>query len=194
MQRVVVLGTSGSGKTTLARELAQRFGVPHVELDAIHWKPNWTATPTPQLIEEVRAALDAADAAADGWTTCGHYGQVREVTWGRADTLIFLDYPMRVVFMRVLRRTLWRWWRHEVLWNGNRERLRDNFLSRDSLFLWVIQTWRIRRRNTPKTLREPRFAHLRVYRVRTPAELKRWKRVVLLDGETDASRKTPLGI
>jgi adenylate kinase family enzyme len=174
MRRVVVVGTSGAGKTTLARELARRLNVRHVELDAIHWKPNWTSTPSDQMVAEVSAALDAADAEAGGWTVCGHYGQVRQVTWGRADTVIFLDYPMRVVFTRVFARTLRRWWRQEELWNGNRERLRDNFFSKESLFLWVINTWRIRRRTTPRLLRDPQFAHLRTYRFRTPRHLERW--------------------
>jgi len=174
MRRVVVVGTSGAGKTTLARELARRLNVRHVELDAIHWKPNWTSTPSDQMIVEVSAALDAADADTGGWTVCGHYGQVRQVTWGRADTVIFLDYPMRVVFTRVFARTLRRWWRQEELWNGNRERLRDNFFSKESLFLWVISTWRIRRRTTPRLLRDPQFAHLRTYRFRTPRHLERW--------------------
>jgi adenylate kinase family enzyme len=174
MRRVVVVGTSGAGKTTLARELARRLNVRHVELDAIHWKPNWTSTPSDQMVAEVSAALDAADADAGGWTVCGHYGQVRLVTWGRADTVIFLDYPMRVVFTRVFARTLRRWWRQEELWNGNRERLRDNFFSKESLFLWVINTWRVRRRTTPKLLRDPRFAHLKTHRFATPRQLERW--------------------
>ena len=174
MRRIVVLGTSGAGKTTLARELARRLNLTHVELDAIHWKPNWTSTPTDRMIEEVGAALDAADAKSNGWTVCGHYGQVRHVTWGRADTIIFLDYPMSVVFTRVLRRTLRRWWRQEELWNGNRESLRVNFLSRDSLFLWVLNTWRIRRRTMPRLLRHPQFAHLKAMRFRTPQQLERW--------------------
>src|SRR5436305_799712 len=44
-QRLVVVGTSGSGKTTLAREIARRRALPHVELDALHWGPNWTEPP-----------------------------------------------------------------------------------------------------------------------------------------------------
>ena len=44
-RRIVVVGTSGSGKTTLAREVARRLALPHVEIDALHWGPNWTEPP-----------------------------------------------------------------------------------------------------------------------------------------------------
>ena len=57
MRRMVVVGSSGAGKTTLAQELADRLGVPHVELDALHWGPNWTATPTEIFRPRVEAAI-----------------------------------------------------------------------------------------------------------------------------------------
>ena len=41
-RRVNVVGTSASGKTTFARALAERLGVRHVELDALHWQSGWT--------------------------------------------------------------------------------------------------------------------------------------------------------
>ena len=190
MRRVVLIGTSGCGKTTLARQLAQRLNVPHIELDALHWQPNWTETPRDRLVEKARLALDAADGASDGWTLCGHYGKVADLTWSRADTVIWLDYSMTVTFMRVLRRTLLRCWRQEKLWNGNRESLRLQLFDRDSLFLWVINTWRIRRRDTPRLLRDPRFAHLRVLRFRSPGQLEQW-----LAGQAfpENSRQFPIG-
>jgi ethanolamine utilization protein EutP (predicted NTPase) len=42
MKRIVVVGSTGSGKSTLAQQLAERMNAPHIELDALHWEPNWT--------------------------------------------------------------------------------------------------------------------------------------------------------
>src|ERR1700722_8683994 len=101
MRRIVIVGASGAGKSTLAAELAKRLAVPHIELDALHWGPNWTPTPTHILLPRVEVAL-----AGDGWTVCGNYLTLRDVTWRRADTLIWLDYPMRLVVWRSFRRTI----------------------------------------------------------------------------------------
>src|SRR5205814_100321 len=106
MRRIVVVGTSGSGKTTLARQVAARLGAPHVELDALHWGPNWT--PHADFAQRVESAL-----ACDGWVVDGGYAIVRHIVWPPADTIVWLDYPMRVVFMQVLKRTLIRCWRKE---------------------------------------------------------------------------------
>ncbi|MFZ1462777.1 MAG: AAA family ATPase, partial [Anaerolineae bacterium] len=66
MQRISVVGTSGSGKTTLARDLAQRMGVAHIELDALHWEPNWQEAPLDVFRARVAAAVAAETWAADG--------------------------------------------------------------------------------------------------------------------------------
>ena len=140
MQRVVVVGTTGSGKTTLAARLAQRLGVPHVELDALHWDAAWT--PSPLFRERVAGALEAPH-----WVVDGNYGVVRDIVWDRADTLVWLDYPFHVVMQQLTRRTLRRVLRQETLWNGNRERFWAQFASRDSIFLWAIRThWTKRRK------------------------------------------------
>jgi adenylate kinase family enzyme len=48
-----VVGTTGSGKSTMAGRLAERLSIPHVELDAIYWGPNWQSRP----FEELRTAV-----------------------------------------------------------------------------------------------------------------------------------------
>jgi adenylate kinase family enzyme len=171
MRRIVVVGTSGSGKTTLARQLAANLNVPHIELDALHWEPNWTSTPADRMREKVIRALAAAP---NGWTICGNYRGVADAIRPHADTIVWLDYSFFVVFARTLVRTLRRWWNGEVLWNGNRERLWTNFCTNDSILLWVINTWRFRRRDYPKEFREPCCAHLRIVRLRSQEETDRW--------------------
>jgi adenylate kinase family enzyme len=169
MQRIVVVGTSGSGKTTLARVLADRLNLNHVELDALHWGPNWTPTPTDALRPRVIEAL-----AGDRWSVCGNYRTVRDVTWERADTLVWLDYAMRVPLYRVLRRTLRRCWRREVLWAGNRERMFVQLFTRDSIFLWVLTSWRKNRLAYPKLLPEQARLGKTIHRFRSPAETEGW--------------------
>ena len=137
MRCVVVVGSSGAGKTTLAQELADRLGVPHVELDALHWGPNWTATPTEILRPRVEAAI-----AGEGWTVSGNYLTLRDSIWPKADTLIWLDYPMPLVMWRVVRRTVGRCITKERLWADNVESWRLSFFDKESIIVWAWTTWR----------------------------------------------------
>src|SRR3954447_13151300 len=133
MRRIVVVGTSGSGKTTLARQLAARLNLPHVELDALYWGPNWT--PREDFAQRVESAISQGN-----WVVDGGYAIVRHIIWPRADTIVWLDFPMRIVFMQVLRRSLIRGFRREMLWGGSRESIWKQFCTRESILLWVIQT------------------------------------------------------
>lgn len=90
--RVVVVGNSGSGKTTLAGQLAHRFGVPHVEFDAIRHGPNWVETPDDTFREILADAL-----SGDSWVADGNYSIARDLVWPRATSLIWLDYPFGVI-------------------------------------------------------------------------------------------------
>ncbi len=49
LRRIVVIGTTGAGKSTLAASLAARLALPQVELDALHWGPQWTPRGTRAL-------------------------------------------------------------------------------------------------------------------------------------------------
>ena len=160
--RICVVGTSGSGKTTLARSLAAGRQVPHVELDALHWEPNWTEAPLPVFRQRVAAALDR-----ESWVVDGNYSVVRDIVWGRASTVVWLDYPFGLVAWRLMRRTLRRALMQEELWSGNRESLRKAF-SRDSILLWMLQTYWRRRREYPQLFQRPEYGHLQVVRLHMP--------------------------
>jgi adenylate kinase family enzyme len=43
--RIVVVGTTSSGKSTLASQLVEKIGADFIELDALHWEPNWVEAP-----------------------------------------------------------------------------------------------------------------------------------------------------
>jgi adenylate kinase family enzyme len=92
VRRVSVVGNSGSGKTRLGRMLAERLGVPFVELDAIFHQAGWQPLPP----EEFRARVEAA-AAGDGWVIDGNYSTVRDLVWARADTVVWFDLPRLTV-------------------------------------------------------------------------------------------------
>ena len=165
MERVVVVGTSCSGKTTLARQLARVLGSPHVELDAIHWMAGWRERP---MDEVRRMAADAA--AAERWVMDGNYSAVRDIVWGRATAVVWLNYPFRVVLWRALTRTTRRVVTQEELFSGNREGFRQSFLSRDSIILWAIASYRRVRREYRRILDGGDYPHLRVIELSGPAE------------------------
>src|SRR5207244_13231593 len=167
-QRLVVVGTSGSGKTTLAREIARRLALPHVELDAVHWGPDWTEPPVELFRQRAQEALQG-----DRWVADGNYSKVRDVVWGRAEVLVWLDYALPLVMWRLVRRTLQRGLTREELWNGNRERLRDMF-TRESLLLWALRSHRRHRREYPQRFAAPEYCHLEVVRLRCPRATRDW--------------------
>ena len=171
LARVVVVGATGSGKSTLAERLAARLGGAYVELDALHWEPQWTEAAPDVFRERVERATACAC-----WVVAGNYSAVRDLVWPRADTLIWLDYPFPLVLRRLTVRTVRRAISREVLWNGNQERLWDHcrLWSEKSLFNWLFKTYSAYRREFPRLFAVPAHAHLRIVRLRRPRDAEAW--------------------
>ena len=172
MRRINVVGTSCSGKTTLARALAQRLDFPHVEFDALFWGPDWTPVPREVFRQRLSDAL-----AGDAWVADGGYDSVRDITWARADTIVWLDYALPRVLGRWARRTLRRLRTQEEFWpgTGNRESIR-NALRREGLLWWILTTHRSRR--TRMLERLAARTDLAVVRLRSPRETDAWLRSI----------------
>jgi len=161
MRRIAVTASaSGSGKSTVGRALAERLGVPYVELDALVHGPNWTETPNDELRRILEPVL-----AGEGWVIDGGYRRkIGDLVLEQADVVVWIDLPIRVWFPRLIRRTARRWRRQEELWNGNRESLRDAIGGRDALIPYAVRMHFSRRRRYPAEL-----ARLPVVRLRTQA-------------------------
>lgn len=171
MERVVVIGTSGTGKTTVARALADRLGVAHLELDAVHHLPGWRPLPTERFRDEIAHFLGRHDR----WVVDGNYAAVRDLLWPVADTVVWLDLSRARTMWRITTRSLRRVVTREVLWNGNRERL-GMLLSWDpeaSIIRWAWTTHARRRWEYPQLLSDPRWGPLTCHRLRTPRQVAR---------------------
>ena len=169
MWRVVVIGTTGSGKSTVAERLAAQTGLRIVELDALYWGRDWQGVPVDLFRHRVeRETRDG------GWIVVGNYGQVRDLVWPSADTLVWLDLPLSLVMWRLVRRTIRRAVTREELWGtGNRESFVNAFFSRQSILLWALKT---HRRNREKYGKEcaALAETMQVVRLSSPREVERF--------------------
>lgn len=161
--RIVVIGTSGSGKTYLGQQLATALDIPFIELDSLHWAPNWQVVPA----DAFAAAVDQAT-SGPCWVADGNYSAVRHLVWGRATHMVWLNYGRMTVLRRVLWRTLSRAWTRKPLYSGNRESFRSAFLSKDSIILWSMGTYRKNRQRYAQLSQDPAYAHLQWTEVRDP--------------------------
>lgn len=169
-QRISIVGKTGSGKTTLAGQLALCLNIRHIELDAIHWLPNWQERNPGEFVEMVTQQLDSKEQ----WIVDGNYNSAaRPIVWQRAETVIWLDYPLWLVYWRLFRRTLTRLVTRQTLWNNNRETLRALW-GKDSLIRYARHQHQRHRRNYPILLAQPEYQHLTLMRLTTPRATQRF--------------------
>src|SRR4051812_28657471 len=165
-RRILVAGVTGVGKTTLARRIAEATGSPHTEIDELYHGPGWTYR---------ESFLDEVDALTDGpaWVTEWQYQSARATLAARADLLVWLDLPARVSLTRLIRRTVRRRLRREMLWNGNVEGpLWHFFTGQDHIIRWALRTQRKYKRTVPAL--EAEAPHLVIVRLSSAAEVERW--------------------
>lgn len=167
MDRIVIAGTSGSGKTTLARRVAAALDLPRWEMDALFHGPGWTQRE--EFLDDVRRHV-----AGERWVTEWQYETARPLLSARADTLVWLDLPVRVTMTGVVRRTVSRRVRQTELWNGNTEPslVRAVVSREDGIVRWAWDTRHRLRTEVPQALAE--HPHLRHVHLRSRAEADRW--------------------
>ena len=169
MNRIIVIGTSCSGKSTFSKELALKLTLEYIELDALHWLPDWVERDDDIFTELVQSATET-----DNWVIDGNYGVVRQITWNKADTIIWLNYPFFLVFFRALKRTLRRMITHEQCCGNNKESFRLSFFSRNSILLWVLTSYHRNKRDFPGIFQQPEFNHLQIIILQSPKKTEQF--------------------
>jgi adenylate kinase family enzyme len=110
LRRVAVFGNSGGGKSTLARQLAEVTGLPLYALDVIQFpggRYQRAETSRGRMSTDDYVRLHADILGRDRWIIEGDVSMA--MAWDRlavADTLVYLDLPLRSHYWGVTKR-LW---------------------------------------------------------------------------------------
>ncbi|NER79122.1 MAG: AAA family ATPase [Leptolyngbya sp. SIO1D8] len=167
--RIAIVGTAGCGKTTLAQQVAATLQIPHIELDALFWQPNWQEADTWEFYQRVETATRPY-----AWVIDGNYLRVRPLIWQRATMVIWLNYALPLIIWRVTQRTISRSLTQQELWNGCYETLQKGFFSHDSIILWAFQSYFRHARTFPIWFAKPPYQHLDIVELKFPLEADMW--------------------
>ena len=99
MQRIAVIGNAGSGKSVFSEKLHSITGLPVYHLDKYFWKPHWTR-PDDHEYKKVHDSL----CDKEHWIIDGLNLRHLEYRIEKADTIVFLDFPLRVCLWRIFKR------------------------------------------------------------------------------------------
>ena len=144
MKKIMVIGvSSGVGKSTFADRLGQALNIPVVHLDSLFWKPGWVEATVDEFKESQRKVVQQ-----EKWVIDGNYSNSYEIREPLADTVIYLELPLRVCLFRVLKR----YWKHRGttrpdLGEGCTEKLDSEFLK------FIVTTYKRRKRQMAERLK-----------------------------------------
>lgn len=164
-----VVGTSGSGKSTLSKKLAQKINGRYIGLDELNWLPNWQSCNDEELFKKLKEELNC-----DAWVVDGNYNRTAEIKWKEVEAIVWIDLPFWLTFYQAVTRALKRTLSGKELWpgTGNVETFSRTFLSRDSILLWTISSYRRVKKRYLKLMENPIKDDVKFYRLRSRREVK----------------------
>jgi hypothetical protein len=145
--------------------------MPHVELDSLYFGPNFSRAPLSVLRKRTSAAI-----AGDRWVADGNKRAVRDLVWPRADTIVWLDYPVYVSLWRLAKRARTRTLAlsAQAAQTDRGAALHKQMLAAAAGVLTALRSHRGQRRQYPRLFAQPANEHLAVARLRSPRAARQW--------------------
>ena len=164
MKRVMIVGGPGSGKSTLALLLGEKTGLPVFHMDHIHWKPAWVE----RSVDEKNAMCHEVH-ILEKWIFEGNHSRTFRERILRTDTLVWLDIPLWLRLIRVIRRTI-------VAYGKTRPDMQENcpekFSGKTLDFIAFIWRTRHSARAKYREIADNSPAHLTIHHLRNSAEIR----------------------
>lgn len=130
-------------------------------MDQLNWQPGWVESSKDEIREKLATIV-----AADRWLIDGNYGGTLTERLARADTVLYLDYPISLCLRRVFRRI----WTYR---GRTRPDMTEGCPERFDLeFTFYLMRWN----SGPRIRTEQKLEghDSKVIRLRNPGELQRW--------------------
>ncbi|MCF7810886.1 adenylate kinase [bacterium] len=167
--KFAVVGSSCAGKTTVSREIAEKLNLNCTQIDAVFWQPNWREKPE----NDFRRIIDELT-SKDSWVVDGCYTRLHDLTLGRAEVIVWLNYSFTRVFRQAFLRTVKRAAKKTEIFSGCRESFYLSFFTRESILWWVLTTWKRKRTQYRKIFDEKTFGDKEYVELRTRKETERY--------------------
>ena len=144
MNKVMVIGVSaGAGKSTFARRLGELTGIEVTHLDRLYWKPNWVEAPPEEFLAAQQQIVQQ-----ERWIMEGNYARTVHIREPHADTVIYLELPLRVCLYRVLkRRVQFHGKTRQDIGEGCKEKMDKAFLK------FIVTTYSARKKTMMERMR-----------------------------------------
>lgn len=111
MSKIIVLGCPGAGKTSFSKRLSNKLDISLYHLDKFFWISNDKHVSQEEFDLKVSELCQNQD-----WIMDGNYGRTVDNRLKNCETVIYLDYPLRV-----------------CLWGATERMLRNRGKSRDDI-------------------------------------------------------------
>ena len=103
--KIHIIGCSGTGKSYLARFFAEKYDIPHFDLDDIQWD-NSAENYGGKMPVEKRASLLQEILSHTDWVIEGVYYSWVQQSFEEADNIYVLDMPKYLYKTRIIKRSI----------------------------------------------------------------------------------------